>query len=122
MTKKNLITDILVYIAILLLFFTANVLVPMLPDWDWYNYRAYNCWAFLNDRLTVDFMASNLRTCINPLLLLPEYFLSLNIKNYYLFALIGNIDISFLMFIVYKIAGVIFPTKKSGTIIGLGIF
>ena len=122
MTKKNLITDILVFIAILLLFFTANVLVPMLPDWDWYNYRAYNCWAFLNDRLTVDFMASNLRTCINPLLLLPEYFLSLNIKNYYLFALIGNIDISFLMFMVYKIAEVIFPTKKKSTIIGIGIF
>ena len=114
--NKKRLTDISILIFIwlffLLIFSLADIINPTMPKFDWYNYRAYNCWAFLNGRLPIDFFASNLRTCINPIINLPDYFLILKVKNFYLVTILANIDISLIMLFLYKIINFIFNNKS----------
>lgn len=96
--------DILVFSALWIFFGSLCVIAPLLPDADWLNYHHYNCWAFLNDRLSVDFLASNSRICINPIVDLPIYFL-MNLLNNHpkLFLFVSSIDTVGLFFVLYKI-------------------
>lgn len=120
--KKDLIIDICIFFFLLISFSIVSIINPMMPDFDWYNYRAYNSWAFLNNRMGIDFFASNLRTCLNPLINLPEYFLMINVKSYIPAMIIGNIDISILMLFVYKIIDFIFREKSKITKILVFVF
>ena len=114
--NKKRLTDIYILILLWLLFLfifsLADIVNPALPKFDWYNYRAYNCWAFLNGRLPVDFFAANIRTCINPIINLPEYFLMMNVKNFYLSTILENLDLSLLMVFVYKIIAFVLKEKS----------
>ncbi len=109
--NNKYVKEIIIFFSIWIMFIIIYILRPIMPDWDWYNYRAYNCWAFLNGRLPIDFFASNLRTCINPLINLPEYFLMVKVKNFYLATILGTINISILMFFLYKMIDFLFAQQ-----------
>ncbi len=106
MKYKN---DILIFLGIWIFLYLVSVNNLIFPDFDWFNYRFYNCWAFLNDRMQTDFFASNFRTCFSPLIDLPEYFLLFKLNNYpYLFIFVTLLDNVALLFLVYKITTYIF--------------
>ncbi|MGN0013995.1 MAG: hypothetical protein ACI37T_01095, partial [Candidatus Gastranaerophilaceae bacterium] len=65
--------DIAVFVAIFIFLFIVSVLFLTTPNFDFLNYQAYNCYSLLNNRFSQDFFAANTRTCINPILYLPEY-------------------------------------------------
>ncbi len=96
--------DILVFSALWIYIGCFCVICPLFPDADWLNYHHYNCWAFLNGRMGLDFLASNSRACINPLIDLPTYFL-INLLNNHpkLFIFVSAIDTAGLFFVFYKI-------------------
>ena len=101
--------DFIVFFTILLILSIVTFQNMMFPDFDWFNYRFYNCWAFLTDRMTQDFYAANFRTCFNPLIDIPDYFLLLKLNNHpYIFTVISLLDTTCLLFLVYKIAGFFF--------------
>ena len=60
-------------IVVPLLFAFASVLAGKDQNWDFLNYRWYNAWAFLHDRLTMDVLVAHHATFYNPLLELPFY-------------------------------------------------
>ncbi len=118
--NKKYVKDIIIFFSIWITFIIVYILRPIMPDWDWYNYRAYNCWSFLNGRLPIDFFAANLRTCISPLINFPEYFLMLKVKNFYLATILGTINISIPMFFIYKIID--FSFAKQGNLFRIILF
>lgn len=104
--------DILIFLGIWIILYLVTLNNLIFPDFDWFNYRFYNCWAFLNDRMQTDFFASNFRTCFNPLLDLPEYFLMFKLNNYpYLFLFVTLFDNTLLLYLVYKISQIIFKGR-----------
>ncbi len=97
--------DLFIFITIYIVMVCVAISNFPLPDWDWFNYRFYNCWAFLTDRMTTDFFAGNFRTCFNPLIDIPEYLLLWKLNSHpYIFIFVGMIDSVLLLFLVYKIA------------------
>lgn len=108
MKKRDIFIFIGLYAAVVL--FAVNNF--MFPDFDWFNYRFYNCWSFLSDRMSVDFLVGNLRTCFSPLIDLPEYFLLFKLNFHpYLFSVICLFDNVLLLFLVYKISEAFFSSN-----------
>lgn len=102
MRLKN---DIIIFSSIFVFLCVIVLNFLIFPDFDWLNYRFYNCWAFLTGRLSQDFIVSNFRTCINPLIDIPDYFLLFKLNNHpYFFIFISILDSTFFIFLVYKIA------------------
>lgn len=97
--------DVWVFLGIYIFLAVIAVIFVIFPDYDWYNYKFYNCWAFLTDRLSIDFLAANFRTCFSPLIELPEYLLLWKLNNHpYLFIVLTLFDSSFFLFLLYKIS------------------
>ena len=102
MKLKN---DIWVFLGIYTLVALFAVIFVIFPDYDWFNYKFYNSWAFLTDRMATDFLPANFRTCFNPLIELPTYFAVLKLNNHpYLFIILTLLDTAFFLFLVYKIS------------------
>ena len=102
--NKILKQNLIIFSIFLCLFGGIMIYAPTLPDWDFYNYRWYNCWAILNDRIFTDFFAANQRTCFNTLLDLPM-FLWLNKMNFHpiIFLFTGALSHALCFFFLYKI-------------------
>lgn len=95
-------------------------LFPMLPDWDWFNYRAFNCFSFLTDRFNTDFMPTNMRYCINPILDIPSYLAMFKLQNHpYIFIILSLWDSVLLIYLLIKICRFIFE-KNPLAVIGTG--
>lgn len=112
-----------IILAIFICFFGAiMLLVPTLPDWDFYNYRCYNCWTILTDRMFTDFFAANQRTCFNSLIDVPM-FLLMNKLNYHplIFLFTGGFSHAICFFFLYKILDFIFISQKEKFVKPLGI-
>ncbi len=96
--------DILIFLFFWIFYSLIYILFPIVPDWDWTNYKHYNAWAFLNDRMAIDFLASNSRTCINPIYDVIHYVLMLKLNNMpIVFFILSCLDTAFLFFFSYKI-------------------
>ena len=96
--------DIIIFIGIYAIIVIIAVKGFIFPDFDWFNYKLYNCWAFLTDRISSDFFVGNFRTCFNPMIDLPEYFLLWKLNSHpYLFSVICALDSVLFLFLVYKI-------------------
>ena len=109
MNKKQLIIDFSVLFCICIFFFYNTTINALIPNWDFFNYKLYNLWAFENNRLGIDIIASNLRTCYNPIIDLPEYFLMHKLNEHPLiFLCLCVLDSILLMFCVYKISDYVF--------------
>lgn len=97
--------NLLIFLGIYTVLALFAVIFVVFPDYDWFNYKFYNCWAFLTDRMSVDFLAANFRTCFNPLIELPSYLLLWKLNNHpYLFLVITVLDSAIFLFLVYKIS------------------
>ncbi len=112
LSKNKFLCYLFIFLCLWLLLWVISFPVFSFFDFpisDWYNYHFYNCWAFLNDRMGQDFLAANNRTCLNPLIDLPEYLLLLKLKYHpYLFMFLTLFDNVCLLFILYKISDYIF--------------
>lgn len=114
--------DIAVFVTIFIFLFIVSVLFLTTPDFDFFNYQAYNCYSLLNNRFSQDFFAANTRTCINPILYLPEYLLMFKLNNHpYIFILISLLDSVFLLFLVYKLTILSFKDKLNNCILGITV-
>ncbi len=111
--NKILKQNLIIFSIFLCLFGGIMIFAPTLPDWDFYNYRWYNCWAILNDRIFTDFFAANQRTCFNTLLDLPM-FLWLNKMNFHpiIFLFTGALSHALCFFFLYKIFDYVFLPQK----------
>ena len=120
--------DMIFFIIITLFVYIISILYLTIPDFDFLNYQAYNCYSLLNDRFSHDFLVSNTRSCYNPLIYLPEYLLMFKLNNHpYIFILISQLDTIIALFLVYKILKKAFSVKKSknnknSSITGFNIF
>ena len=104
--------DICVFFGIYAFMAFIAIVFLIFPDFDWLNYRMYNCWAFLTDRMSVDFLAGNFRTCFNPIIDLPEYLLLWKLNNHpYLYNIICLFDSVCLLFLVYKFSCLLFNCR-----------
>ncbi|MCQ2790011.1 MAG: hypothetical protein MJ229_06520 [bacterium] len=75
-------------------------------EWfDWLNYHHYNAWAFLKDRLSVDFFAANSRTYFCPYVEVFN-FVTLNLFQNHakLFVFVNCFDSAIFLFLAYKIS------------------
>lgn len=110
--------DILIFATIYIFLFIVAIIFLTIPDFDFLNYQAYNCYSLLNNRFSQDFLAANTRTCINPLLYLPEYILMFKLNNHpYIFILISILDSVIVLFLIYKIVFLTF--KKTSKLRGI---
>lgn len=112
--QQSIKKDILIFLFLWIFYYLISSINPVMPDWDWMNYHHYNAWAVLNDRLGVDFFATNSRTCINPICNLINYVLMFKLNNHPdLFFAISSLDTAFLLFFAYKIADFVFSGLKN---------
>jgi hypothetical protein len=58
----------------------ASVFMRQDFSWDLQNYHLYNAWAFLNDRRHVDLAPAMFQSYFNPLLDLPQYWMSVSLN------------------------------------------
>lgn len=106
--------DLIVFSAFWLFYGIVCMLFPLFPDADWMNYHHYNCWSFLNDRLGVDFLASNSRVCINPIVNLPIYFLIHLLNNHpKILFFLSAVDTAGLFFVFYKILDLVVQKQNT---------
>lgn len=105
MLKNKIIKDSLILLVLWLLYGAIAIFFIQLPDFDWCNYHYYNAWAFLNDRINMDFMAANFRSYFSPFVDIPQYLLLNRLNNHpFLFIFIETFDSAFLLFMTYKIS------------------
>ena len=98
--KKNLIT---LFIC-LVIGGIVGVLYTLPVEFDFLNYRYYNGWAFLNNRIDIDVMPAMFRTYFNPILDAINYLLIEKLNNYpniYLF--ISGLKFGIFLFLSYLI-------------------
>ena len=109
---KNVFKEILIFVVFLLISFTVAIMHPSIPDWDFASYHYYNGWAFLNDRINIDFLPSLFRSYFNPILdsLMYISITKLN-NNPLLFTFLTSIKYVLLMFLGYKFYDCIFSIK-----------
>lgn len=121
--NKILKQNLIVFTIFICIFGGIMIFAPTMPDWDFYNYRYYNCWTILNDRIFTDFFAANQRTCFNTLLDLPM-FLWLGKMNFHplIFLFSGGLSHALCFFFLYKIFDFIFLPQKEGYIKPLAVW
>lgn len=109
--------EIFLILAIYLFLASIYFLFPSMPDWDWFNYRAFNCFSFLTDRFNTDFIPTNMRTCINPIVDIPSYLLMFKLQHHpIMFVLISLLDSTVFLYCLIKIITFIFKETKEKTV------
>jgi len=107
--KTSLRNNILILFVFLILGAYLSFVLFRLPDWDWYSYHYYNGWAFWNQRINTDFMASLSRTYHNPLLDALTYLSLKHFNNHPLiFLIFSSLKCGLFMFFSYKIYALVF--------------
>ncbi len=103
LNKKFLLNVVVFFVCLLVAYFFTYENIT--SEWfDWLNYHHYNAWAFLNDRLSVDFFAANSRTYFCPYVEVFN-FVTLNLfkNNLDLFVLVNCFDSAIFLFLAFKI-------------------
>ena len=108
--KINWKREIFFIVLIWVLLATIYFLFPAIPDWDWLNYKAFNCFSFLTHRgFDIDFFPGNMRTCITPVVDILTFWTIFKLQNHpYLFAFLSLWDSVLVVFMIYKFADYIF--------------
>lgn len=82
-------------------------------SWDLLNYHLYIPWAFFNNRIDVDFCACGVHSYLNPIGMLPYYFLTEYLNDFpRLVAIMQGFNWSILAFLVYLISYKMIKTNK----------
>lgn len=103
--KNTLKKDVIVFILLFLISTIAVLIYYPFPDYDFFHYQLYNGWAFVNNRLDIDFMAAGFRSYRNPYLDALQYLILENLNNHkVIYVIISNLDTVFGLFLLYKIA------------------
>jgi len=76
MKKNKYRTEIIVFLALLIMGGLLSVWFGQDNNWDLLNYHLYNPWALLNGRLHVDLFTVGIQTYYNPLLDIPYYLIA----------------------------------------------
>ena len=113
--RKNLIL-FFIFIAISCI---ISIIYFRLPDFDFYSYHYYNGWAFLNNRINIDFMPCRYRTYFNPFWDALMYLSVEKFNNHPLILILfSGFKYGFLMFVAYKIYDFILkPYQKEKSIL-----
>ena len=108
--KINWKQEVFLIVLIWVLLATIYFLFPAIPDWDWLNYKAFNCFSFLTHRgFDIDFFPGNMRTCITPVVDILTFWTIFKLQNHpYLFAFLSLWDSVLVVFMIYKFADYIF--------------
>ena len=87
------------------------------PDFDFYSYHYFNGWAFLHNRINIDFMPCFFRSYFNPILDTLNYLSLEKLNNYPLiFTLFSGIKYGVFTFLAYKIFNFVFGEKEKSDI------
>ena len=109
MEKKNRLVEIEIFILFLCLSCFLSVYLFQLPSNDLYYYHYYNGWAFLHNRIDIDFLPSLTRTYYNPLYDALMYFTVEKLNNHPLVLLfVSSLKYGILMFVCYKVYDCVF--------------
>lgn len=109
MEKKNRLVEIEIFILFLCLSCFLSVYLFQLPSNDLYYYHYYNGWAFLHNRIDIDFLPSLTRTYYNPLYDALMYFTVEKLNNHPLVLLfVSSLKYGILMFVCYKVYDFVF--------------
>lgn len=102
MTKYS--KDLLIFFVLFFICGIFGLIFLQSPDYDFFSYHHYNAWAFLNERLSLDFMTAGIRTYFNPYLDVVQYFF-INLLNThpYIFHFLSSFNVAVGFFILYKI-------------------
>lgn len=108
--KKHLI--ILFYFLIFSGF--IGIFFVQAPNYDFYSYHFHNGWAFLNDRINIDFMPAIFRTYFNPILDVINYLLITKLQAHpCIFLFLSSLKFGIFLFMTYLIADLAFIDKNN---------
>ncbi len=89
-----------------------GVLFVQTPNFDFYTYHYHSGWAFLNNRLSIDFLPCQARSYFNPIFDTINFYLidKLNLHPYW-FLFISNFKYGVYLFLTYLISDFVFKDK-----------
>lgn len=91
--------------------------------WDLANYKIYGVWALLHNRIGYDIMPCGIQSYFNPLIDFPLYFYVKYFNNHpYFISFLQSISWGITVFLVYKIANLLFKDKYKNFFIILSVF
>ena len=107
--KKEVWNDIFCFSVLMIFAGFTSIYLGFDRSLDVFNYHIYNPFAFLNDRLTTDFMPASKESYFNPLMDIPYYLAVKYLNNYpYLVGFLGGFSYALFLFMIYKITNLIF--------------
>lgn len=91
-------------------------------SFDVRNYHVYNPYAFLYDRYDVDIMPADIQSYFNPIMDIPYYLMLKHLNDFpYVVAFFQGTSYAFLMFMIYKIAALVFKKYNRSILIFLSV-
>ncbi len=110
---KEWVKLLIIFLFCMLISIIISITIFQMPDWDFYAYHFYNGWAFLNDRLNIDFMPSMYRSYFNPLLDAFNYIVIMKLNSHPLINhIFFNLNLGIFMFLSYIIADEVIKIQK----------
>ena len=114
--------DLILGIYFFLIAGIAGMCKGMDRSFDVRNYHIYNPYAFLNDRYDFDIMPADIQSYFNPIMDIPYYFMIKYLNNFpFIVAFLQGTSYAFLMFMIYKIAKLVFKKYNRFLLIFLSV-
>ncbi len=104
---------LLIFLLCLLVGVVLGIIYVPAGDYDFFSYKYYTGWAFLNHRIDIDFMPVMFRTYFHPLINAINFLLIEKLNFHpYLYLALSSLKIGCFMFLTYLIADTIFVFDK----------
>ena len=112
--KKIFKSKFSIFFLFVILFGYWSILYVTPIEWDFLCYHYHNGWAFLNNRINIDFLPAFFRSYFNPVLDSFIFLLIQKLNNHpYIFLFCSSIKLSVFMFLSYLIADLTFINDKN---------
>ena len=104
---------IIIFLLCILFSSLFSIYFMQCPCWDFLAYHYHNGWAFVNNRLDTDFLASFHRTYYNPIMDAINFLLINKLNNYpLLFNIVLHLKYGIFLFLCYLFYDYIFVSQK----------
>ena len=120
---KNNKKHLIIFFNFLIFSGLIGIYAAQAPNYDFYSYHYHNGWAFLNNRINIDFMPAIFRSYFNPILDVINYLLITKLQTHpNIFLFISSLKFGIFLFMTYLIADFAFidgNKKNTGIITSL---